>query len=163
MIPSAAIVAVPAAMQAAAAAQATPAAPAPTPTPTQPLQASVARPAQVGHHAPELPGMGGAVAALLLVLGLIIGLSWLLKRMPGAGLRAADGLRVVASIPLGARERAAVVQVGSEQLLLGIGAGGVRTLHVLAEPLPDPAAARASAPALPDFRQLLAQRLRKDR
>lgn len=162
MIPTAAIAAVPAAMQAAAAAaQAAP--PAPAPAPPQPLQATVARPAQVGHHAPELPGMGGAVAALLLVLALIIGLSWLLKRMPGAGLRAADGLRVVASIPLGARERAAVVQVGNEQLLLGIGAGGVRTLHVLAEPLPDATTSRATGPALPDFRQLLAQRLRKDR
>lgn len=158
MIPTAAIAAVPAAMQAAGTAATAPAQPQ-----AQVLQAVPARPATAGQHAPELPGMGSAVAALLLVLALIVGLSWLLKRMPGGGFRQAEGLRVVASIPLGARERAAVVQVGGEQLLLGIGAGGVRTLHVLAEPLPDAAASRPAGPTLPDFRQLLAQRLRKDR
>ena len=160
MIPAAAIAAVPAAMQAGAA-QAAQAAQ-PKPQPPQAVVTVPAQPAQIGGHAPAGPGIGGAVAALLLVLALIVGLSWLLKRMPGSGFRQADGLRVVASIPLGARERAAVVQVGNEQLLLGIGAGGVRTLHVLAEPLPAAEPARVAVPALPDFRQMLAQRLRKD-
>ncbi len=143
MIPVAASAAVPAAMQASA------------------MAANVTADAvQVGAHAPTTPGLGGAFVALLLVLGLILGMAWLLKRLPGAGLRQADGLRVVASIPLGARERAAVVQVGNEQLLLGIGAGGVRTLHRLPEPLPQ-AGTTSLQPRLPDFRQLLAQRLRK--
>ncbi len=125
----------------------------------------VAQPAPmaIGAHAPQTPGLGGAFFALVLVLGLILGLAWVLKRLPGSGLRAADGLRVVASIPLGAKERAAVVQVGDEQLLLGIGPGGVRTLHLLPTPLPEPAAAAMpSLRGLPDFKQLLAQRLRKD-
>lgn len=120
-------------------------------------------PMQIGAHAPQGPGLGGAFVALVLVLGLILGLAWLLKRLPGSGFRQADGLRVVASISLGAKERAAVVQVGGEQLLLGIGAGGVRTLHVLPQPLPE--AAPVQMPTLknlPDFKQLLAQRLRKD-
>ena len=154
MIPAAAIAAVPAAMQSAAAqtGQVQP----------QAMKAVPAQPAQIGAHAPVGPGIGGAVVALLLVLALIIGLSWLLKRMPGGGFRQAEGLRVVASIPLGARERAAVIEVGGQQLLLGIGAGGVRTLHVLAGPLPTPEPARVAVPTLPDFRQMLAQRLRKD-
>ncbi|MCD9008158.1 flagellar biosynthetic protein FliO [Luteimonas sp. XNQY3] len=128
-----------------------------------PVIAPPATPVQIGAYAPQGPGLGGAFLALVLVLGLILGLAWLLKRLPGSGFRQADGLRVVASIPLGARERAAVVQVGGEQLLLGIGAGGVRTLHVLPQPLPE--AAPAQMPTLknlPDFKQLLAQRLRKD-
>lgn len=128
-----------------------------------PTVASNAAPVQVGAHAPTSPGLGGAVVALLLVLALIVGMAWLLKRLPGAGLRQADGLRVVTSMSLGARERVAVVQVGNEQLLLGIGASGVRTLHVLPEPLPVAAAASPLQPRLPDFRQLLAQRLGKDR
>ncbi len=120
-------------------------------------------PVQIGAHAPQAPGLGGAFLALVLVLGLILGLAWLLKRLPGSGFRQADGLRVVASIPLGAKERAAVVQVGGEQLLLGIGAGGVRTLHVLPQPLPEPAPVQMpTLKTLPDFKQLLAQRLRKD-
>ncbi|WP_394005223.1 flagellar biosynthetic protein FliO [Luteimonas sp. WGS1318] len=128
-----------------------------------PLTIQPATPVQIGAHAPQGPGLGGAFFALLLVLGLILGLAWLLKRLPGSGFRQADGLRVIASINLGAKERAAVVQVGGEQLLLGIGAGGVRTLHVLPQPLPE--AAPAQMPTLknlPDFKQLLAQRLRKD-
>ncbi|MDR7192550.1 flagellar protein FliO/FliZ [Luteimonas terrae] len=128
--------------------------------------ASVAPPAKpivIGAHAPQGPGLGGAFLALVLVLGLIVGLAWLLKRLPGGGFRQADGLRIVASIPLGAKERAAVVQVGDQQLLLGIGAGGVRTLHVLPQPLPEaPPAQMPTLKNLPDFKQLLAQRLRKD-
>ncbi len=128
-----------------------------------PLTLQPATPVQIGAHAPQGPGLGGAFLALVLVLGLIVGLGWLLKRLPGSGFRQADGLRVVASIPLGAKERAAVVQVGGEQLLLGIGAGGVRTLHVLPQPLPDaPTPQLPSFKTLPDFKQLLAQRLRKD-
>lgn len=128
-----------------------------------PLTLQPATPVQIGAHAPQSPGLGGAFLALLLVLGLIVGLGWLLKRLPGSGFRQAEGLRVVASINLGAKERAAVVQVGGEQLLLGIGAGGVRTLHVLPQPLPEaPAPQLPSLKTLPDFKQLLAQRLRKD-
>src|SRR5690606_31419139 len=69
LIPAAAIAAVPAAMQAATADAG------PAQTRTEVLQAVPARPATAGQHAPELPGMGSAVAALLLVLALIVGLS----------------------------------------------------------------------------------------
>lgn len=126
-------------------------------------QAQPAAPVAVGAYAPSTPGLGGATAALLLVLVLIVGLAWVLKRLPGSAFRQADGLRVVATIPLGSRERAAVVQVGGEQLLVGIGAGGIRTLHLLPEPLPTGERSQASSQRrIPDFRQLLAQRLRKD-
>nr|WP_101927603.1 MULTISPECIES: flagellar biosynthetic protein FliO [Luteimonas] len=138
---------------------------APVAAPRAPTTATVGQPAtplQVGAHAPPSPGLGGAFIALLLVLGLILGMAWLLKRMPGSGFRQADGLRVVASIPLGAKERAAVVQVGDEQLLLGIGPGGVRTLHVLPQPLRAPEPVQLpSLKTLPDFKQLLAQSLRR--
>ncbi|MFC6842141.1 flagellar biosynthetic protein FliO [Xanthomonas theicola] len=121
----------------------------------------------VGSAAPSPPGLFGAVLALLLVLGLILGMAWVLKRLPGGGFRPADGLRVVASLAVGAKERVVVVEVNGEQLLLGVSPGGVRTLHRLPEPLP-----LAPAPALPnlkqlkhlpDFAQLLAQKLRKDK
>ncbi|MCC4595520.1 flagellar biosynthetic protein FliO [Xanthomonas campestris pv. phormiicola] len=121
----------------------------------------------VGSAAPSPPSLLGAVFALLLVLGLILGMAWVLKRLPGSGFRPADGLRVVASLAVGAKERVVVVEVNGEQLLLGVSPGGVRTLHRLPEPLP-----QAPAPSLPnlrqlrnlpDFAQLLAQKLRKDK
>ena len=108
------------------------------------------------------PGLAGAFFALLLVLGLILGLAWLLKRMPGSGLRPAEGLRVVASLPLGTKEREVVVEVGGRQLLLGVSAGGVSLLQELPEPLPPAEAPRLpNLKELPNFAQLLSQRLRR--
>lgn len=119
---------------------------------------------QVGSQAPASPGMFGAVFALLLVLGLIVGLGWLLKRMPGSGFRPAAGLKLVASLPLGAKERVVVVEVGGQQVMLGVTAGGISALHTLPEALPPtPPPALPDLKKLPDFAQLLAQKLRKDR
>ncbi len=128
------------------------------------LLASVAAPAAkaapIGQHAPATPGLFGAVMALLLVLLLIVGLGWLLKRLPGSSFRPAEGMKVIASLAVGARERVVVVEVNGQQLLLGVTAGGISTLHVLPEPLPE--APAPHLPQLPHFAQLLAQKLRKD-
>jgi len=113
---------------------------------------------QPGHAAPPsaVGTLGGTLFALALVLGLIFGLAWLARRMPGvAGMRG-NGLRVVASTALSARERLVVVEVGGQQLLLGTGASGTRLLHTLETPLP------VEAPAQPvPFAQLLAQHFGK--
>ena len=113
----------------------------------------------IGHAAPSPPSLLGAAFALLLVLGLILGLAWLLKRMPGAGLgiRPSEQLRVVSMLSVGAKERVMVIEVGKEQLLIGVTAGGITALHTLPEPL-----VVAPAPALPNFAELLAKRLRKE-
>lgn len=126
--------------------------------------AAAAAPAQkIGQHAPSTPGIGGALFGLLLVLGLILGLAWMLRRLPGAGFRPAEGLRVVASLQLGAKERAVVVEVGGQQLLLGVTAAGISRLHELPQPLPPAEPARLpNLKDLPNFAQLLSQRLRKD-
>lgn len=114
---------------------------------------------QPAHAAPPSAAgsIGGTMFALALVLGLIFGLAWLARRMPGmTGLRGNSGLRVVRSLALGTRERLVVVDVAGTQLLLGTGAGGTRLLHTLETPLAD------DAPAQPTlFAQLLAHRLGK--
>lgn len=107
--------------------------------------------------------MFGAVMALLMVLALIVGLGWLLKRLPGSGFRPAEGIKVVASLNVGAKERVVVVDINGQQLLLGVTAGGIRTLHQLTEPLPQtPPPALPNLKQLPNFAQLLAQKLRKE-
>ena len=102
-------------------------------------------------------GIGGAVGALIVVIALILALAWLAKRMPvlGGGAAGNPSLRIVGSLALGPRERLVVVAVGDTQLLLGVGAGGTRTLHTLDQPLP------VGAPAAPAFAQLLAQHFGK--
>lgn len=118
--------------------------------------AHVAKPATA--PAPVDAGsIGGAVFSLLLVIGLIFALGWLAKRMPGMQRGAGNArLKVVASIALGPRDRAVVLDVGGQQLLVGVGPGGVRTLHTLEHPLP---VAEATAPS--PFAQVLAQHFGK--
>jgi flagellar protein FliO/FliZ len=100
--------------------------------------------------------VGGTVFALVFVLGLIFALAWLAKRMPGVAAGSNRALRVVASLSLGPREKVVVVDVGGKQLLLGVGAGGTRTLHTLEAPLPE-----VERPSTPPFAQLLAQHFGK--
>lgn len=124
---------------------------------------AAAAPAATRAAAPAAPGLFGAFMALLLVLGLILGLAWLLRRLPGAGFRPSEGLRVVASLQLGAKERAVVVEVGGQQLLLGVTPAGISRLHELPQPLPPAEAPKLpNLKDLPNFAQLLSQRLRKD-
>ncbi|WP_133479858.1 flagellar biosynthetic protein FliO [Cognatilysobacter segetis] len=119
------------------------------------------RPATTAHvatpaaHAPgaDAGSIGGAVFSLLLVIGLILGLGWLAKRMPGMQRGAGSSqLKVVASVALSPRDRAVVLDVGGQQLLVGVGPGGVRTLHTLEHPLP---VAESTTPSA--FAQVLAQ------
>jgi len=99
------------------------------------------------------------VFALVFVLGLILALAWLAKRMPGLAGASNPSLKLVASLSLGPRERVVVVDLGGTQLLLGVGAGGTRALHTLDAPLP--ASERPQRAALPPFAQLLAQQFGK--
>ena len=78
---------------------------------------------------------------MLLVLALIVGLAWLLKRTGRFQMAAGGGLRILGGLSMGARERVVLLQVGETQLLVGVAPGRVQTLHVLEQPLP--VAARA--------------------
>ena len=131
--------------------------PAATATTTAQLGTATAFPAPATATATASGGFGGAVTALVVVIALIFALAWLAKRMPvlGGGAAGNASLRIVGSLALGPRERVIVIAVGDTQLLLGVGAGGTRTLHTLSEPLP---VATSTTPA---FAQLLAQHFGK--
>ncbi len=90
--------------------------------------------------AQPLPGVEGAaviriVLALLLVLALIGGLAWMLRRYGPVQGAVSGELRVLASLSVGHRERVVLVQIGETQLLLGVAPGRVQTLHVLDRPV----------------------------
>jgi len=96
-------------------------------------------------HAGGLGGLGEVTLALLVVLGAVFALAWLLKRLRGLRPRAGNGLEVIAHVPLGQKERAVLLKVGPNQILLGVAPGRVNTLYVLPEPLE--AARTAGTPA----------------
>lgn len=76
---------------------------------------------------------------LILVIGMILLLSWLLRRFQGGRLVRQAPVRVLGGTAVGQRERVVLIQVGKQQLLLGVGGGNVRTLQVFGQPIiPDP-------------------------
>ena len=99
------------------------------------------------------------VLGLLLVLGLIFFLAWMLRRVQQAG-PAGKGqvIDIVGSRALGPRDRLVLVQVGNEQILLGLSPGTITALHVLKEPVQVPSTEQAS----PEFAQRLMELLGKD-
>lgn len=74
---------------------------------------------------------------LVLILLLIFALAWLARRMGQGGMLSNSHIKVMAAMPLGTRERLLVVDVAGQQLLLGITATQINTLHVFAEPVID--------------------------
>jgi len=68
---------------------------------------------------------------LLLVLGLIFGMAWFIRRMGSFQQVSHGALRILGGLSLGQRERIVLVQVGEQQLLIGLAPGQIRTLHVL--------------------------------
>jgi flagellar protein FliO/FliZ len=117
--------------------------------------------------APVTLGSPGAllrvVLALLIVLGAVFTAAWLSRRLRGFGPARGHDLELLAQLPLGPRERAVLIRVGEQQLLLGVAQGSVSKLHVLKDasvragaPLSEAAPASAQRPT---FRALLMKSL----
>lgn len=82
-------------------------------------------------------GLGQMLLGLMIVLGLLLGTLWLIKRLSTPHGSAA-GLRVLGAVPVGPRERVVLVEVAGQVLILGVTQASVRTLHTLpAEALKD--------------------------
>jgi flagellar protein FliO/FliZ len=72
---------------------------------------------------------------LLAVLLLLGGLAWLLRRSGRFTSGMHGALQILGGVSMGARERVVLLQVGRQQLLLGVAPGRIQTLHVLDEPI----------------------------
>lgn len=75
---------------------------------------------------------------LLLVLAMIVGIAWLLRRYGRLQSAASGSLKILGGLSIGPRERVVLLQVGDTQLLVGVAPGRVQMLHVLDEPLITP-------------------------
>lgn len=76
---------------------------------------------------------------LLAVVAVIYGCAWLIRRMNGMTGMNNNAIKVVSVLAIGARERIALVEVGGQQILLGITPSTIRTLQVFEEPVVDAA------------------------
>lgn len=98
------------------------------------------------------------VLGLLLVVGLIFVLAWLMRRVQRVGPGNGQVIEMIGSRALGTRDRLVLVQVGEEQILLGITPGRITPLHVLKTPVN----VAQTQTATPEFAQRLMELLGKD-
>ena len=80
-------------------------------------------------------GLAQVTLSLLLVLGAVFAAAWVVRRLRNFGRPGAGAINIIADVALGTKERAVLIQVGAQQLLVGVAPGRVNTLHVLAEPV----------------------------
>lgn len=86
------------------------------------------------------PGIGGGDVlgvgvGMFVVVAVILVLGWLYSRSRFIGGGASGAINVVATKALGPKERLMVVEVADQQLLVGMTATGVQTLHVFEKPV----------------------------
>lgn len=77
------------------------------------------------------------ILGLIVVLICIVALAWFAKRMNRLQSSTGGMLKIIGGLSMGSRERVVLLQVGSEQLLIGVSPGRINTLHVLEAPLED--------------------------
>jgi flagellar protein FliO/FliZ len=114
-------------------------------------------------------GLAQVTLSLMLVLAAVFAAAWVVRRMRNFGRPGAGAINIIADIALGQKERAVLIQVGAQQLLVGVAPGRVNTLHVLAEPVRTNDAQRggggdelspSSSPSpMPDFKSILKRSL----
>ena len=105
--------------------------------------------------------VGYVTVALAIVLGLIYGAAWLLRRMKTFNGSAKQSMQVMESIAVGAKERVVLVRIKNQQVLLGIAPGRVNMLldmgkvdETLSPESPESPLSSTST-QLPSFKQLL--------
>lgn len=72
---------------------------------------------------------------LILIVALILLLAWLVKKF-NLNQQSHSGLiKIIAGLSIGTRDRIVLLQIGEEQILVGLTPGRIEKLHTLAKPL----------------------------
>lgn len=121
--------------------------------------AASASTAAVGASSGMAAQLGQTALGLLAVVAVILGLAWLLRRLQPMGPRNGQVIELLGARALGPRDRLVLVQVGREQILLGLSPGRITPLHVLQHPVETPQPGEATTP---EFAQRLMELLGKD-
>ncbi len=109
------------------------------------LASTAAAPAGVGAG-----NVAQVVFGLAVVLALVAGAAWLLRRFSGVPGSGSGLVRVLGGAAVGQRERVIVVEVGATWLVVGVAPGQVRTLHTMPKTELAPAA-EAQPVSAPNF------------
>lgn len=102
--------------------------------------------------------LGQLIGGLAFVTLVIVALAWVMRRFSGTSAGGqARAIEILAVRSVGTRERLMLVQVGEEQLLIGVSPAGMRTLHHLKNPI----APQPDNKAGVDFASLLRKQMSK--
>jgi len=74
------------------------------------------------------------VLVLFFIIALILALAWFARRTMGVA-QGGQHMRVITGLPLSAREKVVLVEVGKEQMLLGVAPGRVNLITRFDEPV----------------------------
>ena len=74
-------------------------------------------------------------AGLVLVVGLVFFLAWLVKKTQLVQGSNVGLIKIVSAVSVGQRERIALIQVGEEQILVGLTPGKINKLHKMEKPV----------------------------
>ncbi|HVY23881.1 MAG TPA: flagellar biosynthetic protein FliO [Steroidobacteraceae bacterium] len=100
--------------------------------------------------------MGYVTVALAIVLALIYGAAWMLRRVKSfSGAR--QSMNIVEAVSVGPKERVVLVRVRNQHVLVGVAPGRVNMLLDMGkteEPQPNEPA-KSDAPQMPSFKSLL--------
>ena len=93
-----------------------------------------------------LADLSSVILSLTLVIGFIFGAAWLVRRAPFSIGRGNGPLKVLAALPLGAKERLLLVEARGTELLIAVSPAGVFNVGA-----PSAQAQVARTPAEPTF------------
>lgn len=128
--------------------------------PVFPIALLLALPA---HAAEQQPASAGSLLqvlfGLVVVLALMAGAAWTLKRMGVAGMAGNSVARVVGGVSVGNRERVVVVEVADQWIVVGIAPGRVSALSTM--PRQQIAAAQTTTPDAANFASWLKRTIDK--
>lgn len=106
-------------------------------------------------QAQSTPDMGSSLLQLVLGFGLVLamlfGCLWLLKRISAPRGSASGVLRVISGVAVGPRERVVVVEVDEQWLVLGVAPGQVSKLHEMPKGMANQVLQGGVLPAGQDF------------
>ncbi len=105
-------------------------------------------------------GVGQMMFGLVVVLAAVFVIAFVARRLRGSSAAGSNGIEVLAQVSLGAKEKAVIVRVDGERLLLGVAAGQVSLLKALSPDAIDPPPAVTST-QVQNFAALLKRSLGK--
>ena len=101
--------------------------------------------------------------ALAAVLALIFIVAWLMRRVQYGNSTNRQHLRVLSVLPMSGKERVVLIEVGSEQLLMGVSTAGIQHLHTLQQPIQTDLREATSPTTPPNFAESLRRVMGRDR